>query len=200
MSSLFTDCDCEHAIEIGSFEGLIDFLTLSNTAELFDVLYSESYKPGGASLRDKLSFVEARRLCRVIFAWFCDTYEIATSDDQLVLPATIRDKYFSGQVRALLRYKYLEDQDLKEVEREERAAGLATGVGGMVDRVTYDNFRHRIEQGIKGGVELVQDYQRLLRENPDDHYFENLSWPSSETYNLRRTSALDGALNFLLLT
>ena len=95
-------------------------MTLSNTAELFDALYNELYSPDGASLRDKLSFVEARQLCHVIFAWFCDRYEVVAGDGQLVLPAMLRDKYFSGQVRALLRYKYFKEQDLEELESEER--------------------------------------------------------------------------------
>jgi hypothetical protein len=144
--------------------------------------------------------VEARRLCRVIFAWFCDRYELVTNDDELVSPTTIRDKYFRGQVRALLRYKYLEDKDLKEVEREERAVSPAKDVGKVDGRTSYQSVRDMIEKGVKGGVELVLDYHRLLRENPDEHYFGNLSWPLSETYIVRRTGALDGASSFLMLT
>jgi hypothetical protein len=175
-------------------------LTLSNTAELFDALYNGSYEAGGASVRDKLSFVEARRLCRVIFAWFCDRYEIVTSEGQPVLPATLRDKYFRGQVRALLRYKYLEEQDLEELEREEQSTSRTTGEVGMKGRVTYGNFQDMVERSVRGGVELVQEYHRLLAECPDDHYFENLTWPSSERYDLRRTNTLDGALLSLLLS
>ena len=41
-----------------------------------------------------------------------------------------------------------------------------------------------IEHNIDGGVEAVQEDYHLLKDNPDDHYFQSLSWPSSEEYRV----------------
>ncbi len=49
-----------------------------------------------------------------------------------------------------------------------------------------------IELNVDGGVEAIQEYHRLLKDDPDDHYFQSLSWPSSEEYRVRRKSCLDG--------
>ena len=49
-----------------------------------------------------------------------------------------------------------------------------------------------IEHNIDGGVEAVQEDYHLLKDNPDDHYFQSLSWPLSEEYRVCRKSCLDG--------
>jgi len=53
-----------------------------------------------------------------------------------------------------------------------------------------------IEESVDGGAELVKDYERLLKENPSDHYFGSLSWPSSEKYELRRKSNRPKGVSF----
>jgi hypothetical protein len=180
-----------HTMDIGSFEGLVDFLTLFNTAELFNVLSMESYTRLGISSHNKTSFIEARRLCNKIFAWFSDHYEVLTSEGQAVSPGNLRQRYFSGQVRALLRYKFLEEKDFKEVEQEEAVA--SAGLKGKyaveaptITRVGFVDMKGMIAKTIDGGPEIVEEYDRLLLENPNDHYFESFSWPPSETYELRQ--------------
>lgn len=71
-----------------------------------------------------------------------------TSEGQLVLPSTLRDKYFSGQVRALLRYKCLEEQDFEEQCGLE-GDSLALVMNG---RITYDNLQGMIKRGVRGSV------------------------------------------------
>jgi hypothetical protein len=159
-------------MDIRSFDGLIDFLTLFNIAELLNILYSQSYEREGLSLRDRLSFVEARRLCRVILAWFADSYEISTSNRQEISVDKLQREYLRGQVRALLRYKYLEE--------DSRAGDQVTE-----SYLGFEELSDMIKRCIEDGPNILAEYHQLLKDNPSDHYFENLSWPPSEKYELR---------------
>ncbi len=58
--------------------------------------------------------------------------------------------------------------------------------------VGFSELKGMIELNVDGGVEAIQEYHRLLKDDPDDHYFQSLSWPSSEEYRVRRKSCLDG--------
>jgi len=181
----------EHTLDIGSIEGFIDFLTLFNTAELFNALYTPSYDKSRISIREMLRFMEARRLCRRILTWFSTHYDLLSGDDLKTSPFELQKKYFNGQLRALLRYKHLEEMNLKEGE----VAGEEEQVeeADILPRIGFSQLRKMIELSVDGGIEAVQVYYRLLKEDPDDHYFQSLSWSSSEKYRLRRTSScLDG--------
>ena len=103
-------------------------------------------------------------------------------------------------MRALLRYKFLEEGDLKEVKQEEAPARREETVEEVRDfvRIGFDDLRRMIEESIDGGVELVKEYERLLMENPGDHYFESLSWPLLEKYELRRKSNRPEGVSFSL--
>lgn len=172
----------EHIMDIGSVEGFIDFLTLFNTAELFNALYTLSYEQNDLSVREMLRFMEARRLCRTILRWFSTHYDLFSCDGLKTSPFEVQKKYFNGQMRALLRYKHLEEIDLEELE----------GVDDqIVSRVGFSELKRMIESSVDGGVEAVQEYYRLLKDDPDDHYFRSLSWPSSEVYTPRQKSCLD---------
>jgi len=189
-------------MNIESFEGFIDFLTLFNTAELFNVMDTRSYR-NKVPLRDRLSFIEARRLCRTILAWFSSRYEILTSEGQTASPAELQESYFRGQVRALLRYKSLEEEDLKLAEREE-AEAFPEDANDLVQdpsfaHIGFEDMRGMIERGIDGGVELVKEFQRFSVENPSDYYFTSLAWPSSEKYEVRGKSCPEGRfISFIL--
>ena len=178
----------KHTLDIGSIEGFIDFLTLFNTAELFNALYTPSYDESRISVREMLRFMEARRLCRRILTWFSTHYDLSSSDGLKTSPFELQKKYFNGQMRALLRYKYLEEMDLKEgeVAGEDRGDKEQVEEAEILPRIGFLQLRRMIELRVDGGVEVVHAYYRLLKEDPDDHYFQSLSWPSSEEYRLRR--------------
>jgi hypothetical protein len=187
----------EHTIDIGSIEGFIDFLTLFNTAELFNALYTPSYLKDHIPVREMLRFMEARRLCRRILTWFATHYDLLSSDGLEISPFELQKKYFNGQMRALLRYKYLEEMDLKEGgaagEDEEQLEDAQ-----ISPRIGFSEFKGMIELSVDGGIEAIQEYYRLLEEDPNDHYFQSLSWPPSEEYRLRRTSSCLDSRSFHL--
>ncbi len=139
--------------------------------------------------------MEARRLCRRILTWFSTHYDLLSSDDLKISPFELQKKYLNGQMRALLRYKHLEEMDLKEgeVAGEDHGDKEQVEEAQILPRIGFSELKGMIELSVDGGVEAVQAYYRLLKEDPDDHYFQSLSWPSSEEYRLRRTSGcLDG--------
>ena len=56
----------------------------------------------------------------MILTLFSTHYDLLYGDDLKMPPHDLQKKYFNGQIRALLHYKYLEEMDLKEIEKKEK--------------------------------------------------------------------------------
>ena len=119
----------------------------------------------------------------MILTWFSTHYNLLYGDNLKMPPYNLQRKYFNGQIRALLHYKHLEEMDLKEIEKKEK--DKKNEEDEILSRVGFSELKGMIELNVDGGVEAIQEYHRLLKDDPDDHYFQSLSWPSSEEYRVR---------------
>jgi hypothetical protein len=85
-------------------------------------------------------------------------------------------------------YKFLEEQDLKEIEQEEGNAEA----NDVVDRIGFDQLTGVVKKCVDDGAEIVKEFQSLRTEIPDDHYFKSFAWPSSETYEVKANNFPEG--------
>jgi hypothetical protein len=181
-------------MEIGTSKGFIDFLTVYNIIELFDILYSQSYDRGDLPLRYELDFQEARHICHTILEWFHQNYEIVLGKAPTVAisPARVQRNYLSGLVRALLRYQALLDEESEE-EFGDDVDGQKTSdtIEENNPSPKFKDLENMIRQKLDQGAEFILEYQQLLNTNPDDHYFSSFSWPPDECYvvSARKTNS-----------
>jgi hypothetical protein len=116
-----------------------------------------------------------------------------TSEGQKVAPRDLQVKYLKGQLKALIMYKFLEEQGLEEIEQEEVKTLAAPEANHSIhDRIGFDELTEMVKRLVEGGAEIVKEFQRLRSENSDDHYFKSLSWPSSERYDVKGKNRPEG--------
>lgn len=160
---------------IETMEGLVDFLTIYNMMELFNVVCTKTYL-GGLSKRERYDYVEARRICREIFRWWDGRYYlIGTGMSATRKRARLHDiqsHYLDLQINALICYR-----------------NLADSYEDSGDTPACNSEELVFQLGEALGEKYVADLQSRLNASGADYSCPSFEWPQSFKYEIRRKPA-----------
>ncbi|KAJ3507190.1 hypothetical protein NLJ89_g6444 [Agrocybe chaxingu] len=162
MNPNYPESLTSHAIDLSSFDGLVDFLVLFNVFHLSNVLYSKTYTRQ-ISVQEHLDFVEGRRLCQSILAWYDRRFCIAPVSERPVIADT-GALFFHGQLQALIEY-----QRRVDVERNRDASGSQEA------GLTAERFIREIQATFDNAAELMAT---ALPPQLANHFQSSFGWPN----------------------
>lgn len=80
----------------------MDFFTFANVVELLNVMHSGSYFGLGISLKERESFIHARKMVRRVITWFFSSRAVHTLDGPIADGAlNVYCKYLVRQIRTI---------------------------------------------------------------------------------------------------
>ncbi|KAJ3507583.1 hypothetical protein NLJ89_g6218 [Agrocybe chaxingu] len=175
----YPNCMTTHAIDLTTFAGCIDFFALYNVMELANVLYSKTYTGQGISLREHLDFVEARRICHAILAWYDPRFNLqpiqAGASSQATSIQEAHNFFLHGQLQALVRYQ-------TAIEAEEQSAGVYRDAQDF----SLDALLRQIAHTFSNSSELLSKLPTPEGfRDAQGHFETHAGWPQTLIFSVR---------------